>query len=89
MALESEQAYKPPPTADRAASSATSATSDIEWVTIPTLAKRLGLASESVYRLARTGRLRCAVKMGRRYVVNYSAFVETSKEPINAAALRS
>jgi excisionase family DNA binding protein len=89
MAVEFKQSTEPPPTDDRAAGPVTRATSDIEWVTIPTLAKRLGLASESIYRLARSGQLRCAVKMGRRYVVNYSAFVETSKEPINAAALRS
>ena len=89
MAVQSKQSGKPPPTDDRAAAPATRAMSDIEWVTIPSLAKRLGSASESVYRLARAGQLRCAVKMGRRYVVNYSAFVETSREPINAAALRS
>ena len=62
---------------------------DIEWVSIPQLAKRLGLAKESVYRLARTGQLRGAVKMGRRYVVNYSAFVEVSRAPMTPAALRS
>jgi excisionase family DNA binding protein len=61
----------------------------IEWVSIPELAVRIGMAKESVYRLARAGRLRGAVKMGRRYVVNYSAFVEASRAPITPAALRS
>jgi excisionase family DNA binding protein len=65
------------------------ATGDIEWVSIPQLAERLGLAKESVYRLARAGQLRGAVKMGRRYVVNYSAFVEASRAPMTPAALRS
>jgi hypothetical protein len=40
------------------------ATGDIEWVSIPQLAERLGMAKESVYRLARAGQLRGAVKMG-------------------------
>jgi excisionase family DNA binding protein len=62
---------------------------DIEWVSIPQLAERLGMAKESVYRLARAGQLRGAVKMGRRYVVNYSAFVEASRAPMTPAALRS
>ncbi|HMK97623.1 MAG TPA: helix-turn-helix domain-containing protein [Acidimicrobiales bacterium] len=62
---------------------------DIEWVDIPELAARVGLAKESVYRLARSGRLRGAVRMGRRYVVNYSVFVEASKEPMTVAAFRS
>jgi excisionase family DNA binding protein len=62
---------------------------EIEWVSIPELAQRIGMAKESVYRLARAGQLRGAVKMGRRYVVNYSAFVAASREPINAAAFRS
>jgi hypothetical protein len=61
----------------------------IEWVSIPVLAVRVGMAKESVYRLARAGQLRGAVKMGRRYVVNYSAFVEASRAPITPAALRS
>ncbi|MGH9105042.1 MAG: helix-turn-helix domain-containing protein [Acidimicrobiales bacterium] len=58
-------------------------------MSIPELARRVGVAKESVYRLARTGQLRGAVKMGRRYVVNYSAFVEASRAPITDAALRS
>jgi excisionase family DNA binding protein len=62
---------------------------EIEWVTVPELAERIGIAKESAYRLARVGKLRGAVKMGRRYVVNYSAFVEASKAPITPAALRS
>lgn len=65
------------------------AQAEIEWVTVPELAERIGIAKESVYRLARVGKLRGAVKMGRRYVVNYSAFVEASKAPITPAALRS
>lgn len=89
MAVQSVQLNEPPPRPNRATPLATRATTDVEWVTIPTLAKRLGLSRESVYRLARAGQLRCTVKMGRRYVVNYSAFVETSREPINIAALRS
>ncbi len=65
------------------------ATGNIEWVSIPQLAERLGMAKESIYRLARAGQLRGAVKMGRRYVVNYSAFVEASRAPMTPAALRS
>jgi predicted DNA-binding transcriptional regulator AlpA len=61
----------------------------IEWVSIPELAERIGMAKESVYRLARAGQFPGAVKMGRRYIVNYSAFVAASSEPINAAAFRS
>lgn len=61
----------------------------IEWVSVPELARRVGVAKESVYRLARAGQLRGAVKMGRRYVVNYSAFVEASKALILDAAMRS
>jgi len=62
---------------------------ETEWVTVPELAERIGIAKESAYRLARVGKLKGAVKMGRRYVVNYSAFVEASKAPITPAALRS
>jgi len=51
---------------------------EIEWVTVPELAERIGIAKESAYRLARVGKLRRDVKMGRRDVVNYSAFVEPS-----------
>lgn len=61
----------------------------IEWVSIPELAARIGIAKESVYRLARAGQLKGAVKIGRRYVVNYSAFVEASRAPMTPAALRS
>ena len=46
------------------------AQAEIEWVTVPELAERIGIAKESAYRLTRVGRLRGAVKMGRRYVVN-------------------
>jgi excisionase family DNA binding protein len=68
---------------------ASPAQSEIEWVTVPELAERIGIAKESAYRLARVGKLKGAVRMGRRYVVNYSAFVEASKAPITPAALRS
>ena len=82
-APQSDVTVPPRPTNDGGA------TGDIEWVSIPQLAQRLGMAKESVYRLARAGQLRGAVKMGRRYVVNYSAFVEASRAPITPAALRS
>ncbi len=45
-----------------------------EWLQVPALAKRIGLSKEAVYRLARAGKLPGAVKLGRRYVVNYSVF---------------
>jgi hypothetical protein len=35
----------------------------IEWVSIPELAERIGMAKESVYRLARAGQFPGAVKM--------------------------
>jgi len=82
----------PVPSQQRAATEigpAAGVRNDIEWVDIPELAARVGLAKESVYRLARSGRLRGAVRMGRRYVVNYSVFVEASKEPMTVAAFRS
>jgi excisionase family DNA binding protein len=45
-----------------------------EWLQVPDLAKRIGLSKEAVYRLARAGELPGAVKLGRRYVVNYTVF---------------
>jgi len=81
--IQADVTASPRPTVEGGASG------DIEWVSIPQLAERLGLAKESVYRLARAGQLRGAVKMGRRYVVNYSAVVEASRAPMTPAALRS
>ena len=45
-----------------------------EWLQIPDLAERIGLSKEAVYRLARKGQLPGAVKLGRRYVINYTVF---------------
>jgi predicted DNA-binding transcriptional regulator AlpA len=57
-----------------------------EWISIPELASRIGMSAEGCYRLARNGELLGAIKMGRRYVVNYAAYVELSKAPITPAA---
>ena len=56
--IQADVTASPRPTVEGGASG------DIEWVSIPQLAERLGLAKESVYRLARAGQLRGAVKMG-------------------------
>ncbi len=59
---------------------------DIEWVSVTELARRLGVSNESVYRLARANTLPGMVRLGRRVIINYGAFVEASKEPITPAA---
>jgi excisionase family DNA binding protein len=46
-----------------------------EWLSVPELAERIGLSKEAVYRLARAGELPGAIKLGRRYVVHYGAFL--------------
>jgi len=61
-------------------------TPSTEFVSIPELARRTGLATESVYRLARAKELPGCVQMGRRYIVNWNYFVEVSKAPITPAA---
>jgi predicted DNA-binding transcriptional regulator AlpA len=49
-----------------------------EWITIPELARRIGMSKEAVYRLARADQLSGLVRMGKRLVVNYTAFIEAS-----------
>ena len=60
--------------------------SDAEWITIPELARRIGLSKEAVYRLARVNSIPGMVKMGRRVIVNYVAFCAASNAPITPAA---
>jgi hypothetical protein len=55
-----------------------------EWISVPELARRIGLSKESLYRLARVDALPGAVQLGRRYTVNYSAFCAASKPTIGA-----
>ena len=57
-----------------------------EWISVPELATRIGVSAEACYRLARAGNLPATVRLGRRYVVNYSAFVELSSSPMTEAA---
>jgi predicted DNA-binding transcriptional regulator AlpA len=52
--------------------------SEVEWINIPELARRIGLSKEAVYRLARTNSIPGMVRMGRRLVINYSFFVTAS-----------
>jgi len=46
-----------------------------EWITGPELARRLGVSAETVYKMARAGALPGGIYIGRRLVVNYTAFV--------------
>ena len=59
---------------------------EVQWLSVPQLAKRIGLSREAVYRLARAGELPACIKLGKRYVVNYSAFLEASRAGITPAA---
>lgn len=59
---------------------------EIEWITIPELADRIGISKYAVYRQARLNTIPGLVRMGKRIVVNWNHFVEVSKAPITPAA---
>jgi len=59
------------------------------FITIPAVAQRVGTSAEHLYRLARIGKLPGAIRLGRRYVVNWQAFVAFSNPPMTPAAARS
>lgn len=46
-----------------------------EWISGPELARRLGVSPETIYKLARARELPGAVYMGRRLIINYTAFL--------------
>lgn len=56
-----------------------------EWLSIPELAKRIGLSKEAVYRLARTAELPGGVKVGRLYVVHDDVFCRAASGSLSAA----
>jgi predicted DNA-binding transcriptional regulator AlpA len=60
-----------------------------EFVTIPELAQRVHMSAEHLYRLARIGKLPGAIQLGRRYVVNWEAFVAFSNPPMTPSSARS
>ncbi len=60
-----------------------------EFINIPTLAQRVGMSAEHLYRQARKGELPGAIKLGARYTVNWDVFVEASRLPMMPAAARS
>ena len=45
-----------------------------EWLSIPQLARRIGVSAESLYRRARNGELPGCAHVGRRFTVNYDRF---------------
>jgi predicted DNA-binding transcriptional regulator AlpA len=53
-----------------------------EFLSIPELARRVGMSAEHLYRLARIGKLPGAIKLGKRYTVNFDVFVEASRSSL-------
>ncbi len=65
---------------------------DVEWITVPELAKRTRAGKEdryekgALYRPAHAHKLPATTQVGRRFFVNYPAFVSLSLERTSVAS---
>jgi predicted DNA-binding transcriptional regulator AlpA len=55
------------------------AATEPEWISIPELARRIGMSNEGCYRQARVNAIPGMVKMGRRFLVDYTEFLKSRR----------
>ena len=47
-----------------------------EWISVPELAKRIGMSTEGAYRQARINAIPGQIRMGKRYLIDYTEFLK-------------
>lgn len=50
----------------------------VEFISIPEWGRRVGISRNAAYRAARLGVISGCIQVGKRYIVNWPAFVERS-----------
>jgi hypothetical protein len=51
---------------------------EVEFISIPEWGRRVGISRNAAYRAARLGSISGCIQVGKRYIVNWSAFVQRS-----------